>query len=89
MKKNCWEIKKCGREINGIKTYELGVCPAALSSKYDGLNCGSLGGRYCWKIAGTYCGGEVQGAYADKLLNCVTCDFFKMVKAEEGGAFRA
>ena len=71
------------------KTSQLGVCPAALTTKYDGLNNGFLGGRYCWKIAGTFCGGEIQGAFANKLLNCVTCDFFKMVKAEEGVAFQA
>ena len=88
MKKNCWEIKKCGREANGVKASELGVCPAALPSKYDGFNEGSLGGRYCWKIAGTFCGGEVQGTFADKLLNCVECNVFKMIKAEQGASFR-
>ena len=27
--KNCWEIKKCGRETGGPKSKELGVCVAA------------------------------------------------------------
>jgi len=89
MKINCWDAKKCGRQKGGAKAAELGVCPAALPSKFDGLNGGRMGGRYCWKIAGTLCGGEVQGSYADKLTSCVKCDFFKAVKAEEGPAFQA
>ena len=87
MKENCWEVKKCGREKNGVNTSALGVCPAALPFNYDGRNGGLVGGRYCWKIAGTHCGGEVQGSYADKLMSCVTCDFFKQVKTEEGPSF--
>ena len=25
---NCWEFKKCGREGGGVKSIELGTCPA-------------------------------------------------------------
>jgi len=87
MKENCWEVKNCGREKDGVNTCSVGVCPAALSSEYDGRNEGLNGGRYCWKVAGTFCGGEVQGTYADKLMSCVACDFFKQVKIEEGPSF--
>ncbi len=31
----------------------------------------------CWQLAGTYCGGEVQGAFAEKYQNCKNCDVFK------------
>lgn len=51
--KNCWEFKKCGREVNGIKAKEMGVCPA--NPKH---------GRDCWKIGGTFCGGKIQGTDA-------------------------
>ena len=34
MKKNCWEYKKCGREVGGAKVKDLGVCPAATNSKF-------------------------------------------------------
>jgi len=30
---NCWEFKKCGREPNGLKAIELGICPASIESR--------------------------------------------------------
>lgn len=35
-------------------------------------------------IAGTYCKGEVQASFAKKFSNCKECDFYKLVKEEEG-----
>jgi hypothetical protein len=84
---NCWEVKKCGRQPGGLKSRELGVCPAAADSNLSGRNEGKYAGRYCWKIAGTLCGGVVQGTYATKLKNCVSCEFYKMVKVEQGNTF--
>jgi hypothetical protein len=88
MKKNCWEIKKCGREVDGANAEELGICPAALETCADGLNGGMNGGRACWAIAGTFCGGVAQGTFASKLGTCIACDFFKQVAAEEGPALK-
>jgi hypothetical protein len=85
--KNCWEYKNCGREPGGPKANELGVCPAATSSAHNGKNNGKNGGRYCWKVAGTLCGGKVQGEYAAKAVSCMACEFFKVVKQEEGPKF--
>ena len=85
-RRNCWEFMKCGREPGGVKVPELGVCPAASDTTSDGLNGGSNGGRICWAVAGTFCGGEVQGTAAEKQLSCMTCDFFKLVKEEEDAA---
>ena len=67
-KKNCWEYKKCGREKGGAKADELGVCPAYPDH-----------GRDCWFIAGTLCGGKVQGTNAEKYGNCQKCDFYKKI----------
>ncbi|HBA84861.1 MAG TPA: hypothetical protein DCZ95_12275 [Verrucomicrobia bacterium] len=89
MKRNCWEYKNCGRQTGGAKTGELGVCPASTATAYHGTNSGSNGGRHCWKIAGTMCGGQVQGSFATKMLNCAACEVFKTVRAEEGAAFKA
>lgn len=86
-KKNCWEFKKCGREPGGVKAELLGVCPAATDDRLEGVHGGAHAGRACWIVAGTYCGGEVQGTYAQKFENCMSCEFFKAVKAEEGGDF--
>ncbi len=35
------------------------------------------GGRVCYLVAGTMCGGNVQGVYALKIGNCRECDFYK------------
>lgn len=85
--KNCWEIKNCGRQPGGLKTKEFGVCPASNASGLDGLNGGKMGGRACWAIAGTLCGGKIQGEYAAKLGNCLQCEFYQLVRTEEGKAF--
>jgi hypothetical protein len=86
-RKNCWEVKQCGRQPGGEKVQELGVCIAALSNRYDGVNGGNYGGRFCWAITGTLCGGNVQGTFANKLKNCLQCEFFKQVNLEEDRFF--
>lgn len=80
---NCWEFKGCGRQPGGEKVAELGVCPAAISQKADGINNGTNGGRACWCVAGTFCKGEVQGTFSSKIINCMKCDFFQKVWREE------
>ncbi len=67
--KNCWEFKKCGREKGGTKIVEMGICPASPDH-----------GRDCWMVAGTFCGGKVQGTFAQKRGTCMTCDWYKAVK---------
>jgi tRNA A-37 threonylcarbamoyl transferase component Bud32 len=85
---NCWEYMKCGRQPEGDKVAELGICCAATDTSYDGINSGKCGGRICWAIAGTFCGGRSQGSFADKRGTCLNCDFYKMVQEEEGIANR-
>lgn len=86
-KQNCWEFKKCGRETQGARVHDRGVCPAAKEVKLDGIHGGKNSGRSCWVIAGTYCKGEVQGSFAQKYDNCSECDFYDSVLAEEGPGF--
>jgi hypothetical protein len=83
MKMNCWEFKKCGRQPGGPKAAELGVCPAAVSAVLNGAHGGQNAGRACWVVAGSLCGGKIQGTYAKKLLNCWRCEFMNKVKQEE------
>jgi len=82
-KKNCWEFKGCGREPGGKKVAELGVCPATTYEDINGAHDGQNAGRACWAIAGSLCGGKVQGTYAQKLNNCWRCEFMNLVKKEE------
>lgn len=63
---NCWEFIKCGREANGAKVGELGVCPAYPDH-----------GTKCAHTPGTLCHGKVSGSFATKLADCMECDFFK------------
>jgi len=58
---NCWEFKKCGRELAGDKAADLGICPASMNTTLDGVHSGICAGRACWAVAGTMCGGEIQG----------------------------
>ena len=84
MSANCWDFKKCGRQPGGSKALELGVCAASTDAKADGLNGGHNGGRICWALTGTLCGGKVQGTFAEKLGNCMECEFYKLVRTEQG-----
>ena len=62
---NCWEFKKCGRQAGGEKAAEMGVCAAY--PEY---------GRDCARVAGTLCGGKVQGTFAMKLVSCMQCEYY-------------
>lgn len=62
----CWEFMKCGCEKGGKKVKDMGVCPAWPDK-----------GKSCVKVDGTFCGGQVQGAYAIKLYTCSSCDYYQ------------
>ena len=66
---------------------KLGICLAAQSSDFNGVNNGELGGRFYWNFAGTFCKGEIQGTVAKKIQNCFECAFLNNVRAEEGKNF--
>jgi len=87
---NCWEYMKCGREAGGKNAAQSGVCPAYTEEALDGIHDGRNAGRACWVVAGTFCGGEVQGTHAQKEKNCIACPFHRLVREEEGrkGSFR-
>lgn len=80
---NCWEYMGCERQPGGRKVSDSGVCPAAVDESFDGINYGKNAGRICWAMAGTCCGGEVQGTFAEKRDSCTGCEFYQMVQEEE------
>lgn len=88
MSKNCWEVRRCGREVGGVHVHDLGVCPASTARNLDGVHGGKNAGRSCWVVAGTLCGGEVQATFARKFATCQECDFYKQVQREESGSFK-
>lgn len=87
MKQNCWEFKRCGRQPQGHHAHDRGVCPASVEGSLDGVHDGTNAGRACWVVAGTMCGGTVQGSFGSKYLNCEQCDFYQSVRQAERGRF--
>jgi len=87
LRQNCWQVKNCGRQPGGPRAGELGVCPAATTGM-TGINGGTNAGRICWAVAGTLCGGKVQGTFAQKAANCMDCPFYRTVRQEEGSRFQ-
>ena len=83
---NCWEYQGCGREPGGARSHR-GVCPAATAELLDGANSGSFGGRSCWIVDDTLCGGRPQGGYASKACECAKCSFMHRVEIEESLEF--
>jgi len=77
---------KCGREPGGQNVAQFGACPAATDESFEDINSGTCGGRFCWAVAGTFCGGRIQGTYAEKRDSCLSCSFYHLVQAEEGTA---
>jgi hypothetical protein len=63
---NCWEFMKCGRDEGMASENDKRSCPAY---PFYGKNCAS--------VAGTLCGGEVQGTFALKIFECAKCDFYQ------------
>lgn len=82
-KENCWEFTNCGRQPDGDKAHEHGECVAATDARADGVHGGKNAGRACWAIAGTLCGGSVQGSFASKLGTCLRCDFYQHLMRSE------
>ena len=71
---NCWEIKKCERQKGGKKVNKLGEC---IASK-EGM------GHSCWAVAGTLCGGKIQGTTAQKIGYCTTCEVHEIYNRSKG-----
>ncbi|MFC1549612.1 two-CW domain-containing protein [Nitrospirota bacterium] len=84
---NCWEFRKCGRELGGKNEKELGICPASTYLSLEGIHDGIASGRACWVVAGTMCKDGVSGTLAEKLGDCRACEFYEMVMTEEGDGF--
>lgn len=57
------------------KCYEIMAC-GQTGCPYYGKEAGS-----CWSEVGTFCGGTVQGAFAQKYSTCSQCKYFKRMTA--------
>jgi len=79
---NCWQFRRCGYGPDSPEP-----CLAASDAASDGVNGGANGGRLCWSVSGTLSGSEDLAVCAQE-TNCLDCEFFHLVKSEEGGAFQ-
>jgi len=82
-KTNCWDFKECGRTIESKGVKELVVCPAFSETRLHRINAGKNGGRCCWLIPGTLCGGRIQRSFVPKSVACRRCNFKSFVLNEE------
>ena len=71
---NCWDLIHCGRQKGGKKVSELGEC---IASK-EGM------GHSCWAVAGTLCGGKIQGTTAQKIGYCTSCEVYQIYNRSKG-----
>ncbi|MBU0482161.1 MAG: hypothetical protein KKG47_13780 [Proteobacteria bacterium] len=83
-KLNCWEYHQCGRGPGQVEVSGLAGCPVGSETSTNAMNEGTMGGRVCWAIGGSFCSGEKQGTFASKIINCQDCDFYKLVHEEQG-----
>jgi len=61
-----------------IQCWEFKKCGHEKDSKCPAIV--QHAGRSCWLVAGTLCGGAVQGDFAQKLPSCKECDFYSKIK---------
>jgi len=71
---NCWEIKKCDRQLVGKKANKLVECIASKEEM----------GHSCWAVAGTLCCGKTQGAFAQKIEFCTSCEVYEIYNRSKG-----
>ncbi len=81
---NCWEYKKCGRQHGGDNVDTDGVCESASDLSYTGINAGKCAGRFCWAVSGSFSNGNSDCSLVKKIESCTHCDFYQIVRAEEG-----
>lgn len=86
-KLNCWEFKKCNRDTQDLLSLHVGKCPVTLEERLDGVHGGKNAGRSCWVVSGTLCNNKVQGRAGVKQRSCNLCDFYQLVKKQEGKDF--
>jgi len=60
----------------------LKKCHEAMSCTKTACGCFGKDAERCWQIAGTYCGGKVQGEFAEKFGNCAECPTYQFATSD-------
>ncbi len=58
-----------------VKCWEIKQCKSRECPSY-----GNEENMRCWEVAGTFCGGKVQGKFAQKLKDCRKCDVYQSAR---------
>lgn len=87
LKLNCWDFFHCDKQAAGIDEKHAHVCPACLEAKLNGIHGGKNGGRACWVVKGTKCGGRITRTFIPKFIICRLCEFRRIVINEESSDF--
>lgn len=59
-----------------VKCWEVKNCTFIECPSYESENL------RCWQVAGTHCGGEVQGVFAQKLGKCEKCEVYQAARTD-------
>jgi len=60
----------------------LDPCYEVMECRKTDCPCYGKGPVRCWQVAGTFCGGEAHGAFAEKISSCLSCDHFRRSTAD-------
>jgi hypothetical protein len=75
----------CGQQRRGCKN-NVFKCPVPEMTASNGINSGKNAGRICWLVAHTMCKGEADTTFEEMIRICGECEFYKLVREEEGKA---
>ncbi|MFC2077712.1 ATP-binding protein [Candidatus Bipolaricaulota bacterium] len=79
---NCWQFLDCDFGPDSAEP-----CLVTHDTTSDGINRGENGGRSCWELVGVLSGSKDLAPCAQE-ENCLTCDFLRLVKSDEGPSFQ-
>jgi signal transduction histidine kinase len=80
---NCWEYVQCN-----FGPGSQHPCPVVKNKTSNGVNRGKNAGRICWTVPNTPCFIDPTHKYTVKREYCLSCDFFSLVRDEEGDNFK-
>ncbi len=72
------------RQDYSIRFPNPNLCTCYITKQCEQKECPCYGkdSLRCWQIDGTHCGDEIQGNFANKIENCVTCEVFKRATSD-------
>lgn len=83
------EISNLIHRVTFNKDFSVRFANPNLKKCHDLMNCSKTAcdcyGKdavRCWQVAGTYCGGSIQGEFAEKFGNCGECPTFKFATSD-------